>query len=386
MENQVKKVSQSLKLPTLSSFISQVAKEKPWRKIMKKQLFLSAIFILLISNNSAHAMLSSWEDEKAKPSAILKKPIHNPPQVCRLEDFKQPCHKSDQPCKTRKEKCTDEISAKFTEELLSMDDQMANLTIHNGKYGSTKGADDWRSGKKNGQKFHLVTENKADRSKLNRKNNQHSVTWNRNFSSRALREGNITQDEHDEFNQALTQGRVNRTLSHVSLAQDTNGEERLHLDYSLIVTQQDPKHYTSQMQTYCATIHPQISMFAEQHATSQPNKHRNTLQQLDQVCKTIPPVTQGQYIPTSYSTPRTSPEVCFVKTYSRENLGSFLRHLKESYRYGLKEIAEVNSNYSSAVIGYLIRDASYGKSKSYVDLWNSLITNFSEEFTEWESQ
>ncbi|WP_032114180.1 hypothetical protein, partial [Candidatus Paracaedibacter symbiosus] len=67
--------------------------------------------------------------------------------------------------------------------------------------------------------------------------------------------------------------------------------------------------------------------------------------------------------------------------YSRENLNSFLKHLKNIYTY--YEIENQTHHYDKSTICKLTINNNYGINKDYKDFWGTLIKEYPKEYKEW---
>src|SRR5260221_3163488 len=234
---------------------------------MKLRYYLSIFFSLFalvesaIGSASYHRPEDRWLDERPRPVSILTYPIQEGrlPPICQSSDFERPCSQRDHACKTRKEQCGDAISADFTEEMLSL--SLQGLTIHDGKYSGNKGLDDWRSWVVQQQRYHLVTENKADKSRLNPKTNKGSGRWIQDIGQKLGTAGKLSEREKRDFQQDLDQGRVIRTLAHVDVSKRHPTSGQFRVDYKPMLAS-DPYHREKELYTYCTAVHPQMVAYS----------------------------------------------------------------------------------------------------------------------------
>lgn len=343
---------------------------------MYKKLTLCFLLLLSIFIQSSLAMQDHWR-ERANPVPVLSVPFYHAPEVCRQPDFVTTCNNRDQACKTRKEKCGDAVGASFNETLLSVENGISRMTVHNGKYDSIHGIDDYRSAEKAGMQFHYFGENKAHTSQLDRRTNQQSNEWDRNRLIRAYNVGNLSYEDYSRGIEALETGKAIRAVSHTTLVSDRQGSQHFQMVFKPIFSN-IPERRQAELQTYCTTIHEPIKSYAHQYPHVQTPEQQNNLARLDLECQAVLPSPAPVSLKYDYFDPM---GVCYVKRYNRENLHKLLNFLNVR-GYTQYSIAQ-GTLWGIGTIDNLMRSVNYSPTANYQALWNHLESKFSEEFALW---
>ncbi|MBW8309522.1 MAG: hypothetical protein K0M45_07820 [Candidatus Paracaedibacteraceae bacterium] len=342
---------------------------------MYKRIIIPLLSLLSLFLQSANTMdPRPYWTEPPKPLNILTVPYHNPPNVCQYQDFMTPCKVNDQACKTRKEKCGDATADHFNNEIFSAQYGFSHMTIHNGKYDSTHGIDDFRTAEKEGRVHHHFTESKAHTSKLDRKTNQGGNDWHGKRLDQAYQKGNLPLPHYQNARQALEKGEATRVLAHTTLSADQQ-------HFSLTIQPILPNHHQrrqEELHSYCTFIHTPIQQFAQQYDTYQTPLQRKNLEKLNAECKEV--LTSAR--PVQRLAPQTSSVPTLVKSYSRTNLYDFLVYLNKTKRYSYEMISRY-SRVSSGTIGNLIRNRDHSPLTSYLSVWDSLKSRLPGEFAQW---
>jgi hypothetical protein len=342
---------------------------------MHKKLILPILSLLSLFLPSAYTMdHGAYWNERARPLDVLSVHYPNPPAVCQYEDFKAPCARRDQACKTRKEKCGDAIGARFNDELFSVQYGFSQMTIHNGKYDSIHGIDDFRTAKKDETVHHHFTENKAHMSKLDRKTNQGSNDWHGKRLEQAHQAGNLPSSQYRDARQALNRGEATRALAHTTLSSD---QQHFRLTVQPILSQHAERRQT-ELQSYCSFVHGPLQQLAQQNDAYQTVEQRINLTRLDTECQQV--LSLARSAPRRISAPLTAPSL--LESYSRDNLYNFLIYLYKNKSYTHIQIARYGG-LSKDTIGRLIRNKDYAPSTNYSSLWNSLKSKLPMDFAQW---
>ncbi|WP_156956737.1 hypothetical protein [Candidatus Odyssella acanthamoebae] len=340
---------------------------------MYQKIIIPILSLLSLFLPSAYTMdHGAYWNERAQPLSVLSVPYNNPPAVCQYEDFKTPCRQHDQACKTRKEKCGDAIGAQFNEGLFSAQYGFSKMTIHNGKYDSIHGIDDFRTAEKDGTVHHHFTENKAHMSKLDRKTNQGGNDWHGKRLDQAHRADNLPLPHYQRARQALDRGEATRVLAHTTWDID---QQHVSFTFQPLISQH-PQRRPVELQSYCTFLHEPIRQFAQQHDPYQTPQQRINLARLDTECQQV--LSSGRSAPRLI--PPSLPVPSFVKSYNRDNLYKFLNYLNK--RYTQEDIAG-HVGLSKDTIGRIIRNKDYAPTANYLSLWNSLKSNLPTEFAQW---
>lgn len=344
-------------------------------------LFIISLCFLFSSFLSIHATLrEDILNARPRPVPVLGLHIPVPPSSCHVEDFMRPCPVRDQVCKTRKEKCGDEVSSSFYDRAL---EGVGALSL-DGKYRGNNGFDDYRHIPQ--PPVFFVGENKAGSSKLSRKTNQGSLRWVENTETKLVNAGRVTPSQHTQFSESFSEGRIIRALSQVTLDQQPTRHEQFRQEVSMIFSQ-DPDRRRQELSAYCPTMHPHIMTMAEKHKESQGPREQRNLKILDDECtlqSNTPGIYSRQYESSVLSDLEEElvPSVCYIKPYSRQNLYLFLNFLNKSQRIS-QDIIAAQTSVSARVIGELIRNPHYAPTKEYEEVWEALIFRFQVSYDTW---
>ncbi|AIL13874.1 hypothetical protein IM40_11015 (plasmid) [Candidatus Paracaedimonas acanthamoebae] len=367
-----------------------------------RELFLAFIlFSISVAPSYASHQRSrdfEWYEEKpVKPTILVHRTIYTPPAVCQVEVFKKSCG-TNQRCKEQKEACGDKVSEEFTDVVLSTQTRLSQVTIHDGKYSGNKGIDDLRSLRTENASYLISTENKADRSKLNRKTNQHSMQANATIITKLSNSGKITSQQHDQFKTDIQDGRMIRGYSHVALKPANDNKPMFNQSYGVVFSEHQDLRKREE-QSYCNTIHSQVMAEASKpgarptpalislnstcqyYASQIPQQPANMNYSATQRPHNISSTNQRQSI-VRVSSYEYDEQICYNVQYSQQNLSNFIKYLTN--RNHSKASIARNSHVTDAVITSIINNPRYEpKIYDLEVIWNLIQQKYQNEFNKW---